>query len=131
MILCLHFLRYLFNFTRVICFKRVTTLPVVVEPLELHKRYRVFEQAVVFLGVVFQNWASLVLHFLYRADVRDDTFEVEPVFSFQALVGNPYIFLYLSHLTFLRKNILWDLFCNLAYLELKEQFIWYMSNLYS
>ena len=58
------------------CLKCVTTLPEVVVPLELHNRYRVFEQAVVFLGEVFRNWASLVLHFLYKADVRDDTFEV-------------------------------------------------------
>ena len=58
------------------CLKYVTTLPEVVVLLELHNRYRVFEQAVVFLGEVFRNWASLVLHFLYKADVRDDTFEV-------------------------------------------------------
>ena len=66
-----------FNFgTYVICLKYATTLPPVVVPLELHNRYRVFEQAVVFLGEVFRNWASLVLHFLYKADVPGDTFEV-------------------------------------------------------
>ena len=63
-------------FLGIICLKYVTTLPAVVVPLVLHNRYRVFEQAVVFLGEVFRNWASLVLHFLYKADVPGDTFEV-------------------------------------------------------